>query len=144
VRDTLNLIHDLDERGIAQRNLADPITVDTTDPEDSMGRLAVLLLAMFAQMERTYSAERAAHARAVATAQGRRIGRPVTLDPAELERARCRGGPTRRLVASAQRRRTTRDPHTRRARNTGRPRTRKRPDPTPRPRTVSAGKPSPN
>ncbi len=88
VRDTLNLIHELDERGIALRNLADPITVDTTDPEDSMGRLAVLLLAMFAQMERTYSAERAAHARTVATAQGRRTGRPVTVDPDELERAR--------------------------------------------------------
>jgi len=89
VRDTLNLIHELDERGIALRNLADPITVDTTDPEDSMGRLAVLLLlAMFAQMERTYSAERAAHARTVATAHGRRTGRPVTVDPDELERAR--------------------------------------------------------
>jgi len=32
----------------------------------------VLLLAMFAQMERTYSAERAAHARAVATAKEER------------------------------------------------------------------------
>ena len=48
---------------------------------------AVLLLAMFAQMERTYSAERAAHARAVVTAQGRRTGRPITVDAAELERA---------------------------------------------------------
>jgi len=64
-----------------------PIKVDTTDPEDSMGHLAVLLLAMFAQMERTYSAERAAHARAVVTAQGRRTGRPITVDAAELERA---------------------------------------------------------
>ncbi len=42
---------------------------------------------MFAQMERTYSVERAAHARAVATAQGRRTGRPITVDAAELERA---------------------------------------------------------
>jgi len=87
VRDTLNLIHELDERKIGLRNLADPIKVDTTDPEDSMGRLAVLLLAMFAQMERTYSAERAAHARTVATAQGRRTGRPITVDAAELDRA---------------------------------------------------------
>ena len=87
VRDTLNLIHELDDRKIGLRNLADPIKVDTTDPEDSMGHLAVLLLAMFAQMERTYSAERAAHARAVVTAQGRRTGRPITVDAAELERA---------------------------------------------------------
>jgi len=87
VRDTLNLIHDLDERKIALRTLKDPIKVDTTDPEDGMGRLAVLLLAMFAQMERTYSAERAAHAREVATSQGRRTGRPITVDAEELERA---------------------------------------------------------
>jgi len=87
VRDTLNLIHDLRERGIGLRNLADPIKVDTTDPDDGMGQLAVVLLAMFAQMERTYTAERAAHARAVATAQGRRTGRPATIDPGDLERA---------------------------------------------------------
>ena len=41
VRDTLNLIHELDDRKIGLRNLADPIKVDTTDPEDSMGHLAV-------------------------------------------------------------------------------------------------------
>ena len=31
-------------------------------------------------MERTYTAERAAHARSVATAKGRRVGRPVLAD----------------------------------------------------------------
>ncbi len=67
VRDTLNLIHDLAERGVGVRNLADP-----------MAQLAVVLLALFGQMERTYTLERAAHARAVATATGRRVGRPVT------------------------------------------------------------------
>jgi DNA invertase Pin-like site-specific DNA recombinase len=49
-----------------------------------MAALAVVLLALFAQMERTYALERAAHARAVATAKGRRVGRPVTIDPARL------------------------------------------------------------
>jgi DNA invertase Pin-like site-specific DNA recombinase len=85
VRDTLNLIHELSERGIGVRNLADPIKVDSTRPEDPMAQLAVVLLAMFAQMERTYAMERAAHARAVATAKGRRVGRPVLIDTVKIE-----------------------------------------------------------
>jgi DNA invertase Pin-like site-specific DNA recombinase len=84
VRDTLNLIHDLAERGMGIRNLADPIRVDSSRPEDPMAQLAVVLLTLFGQMERTYALERAAHARAVATAKGRRVGRPVMMDPAKL------------------------------------------------------------
>ena len=67
------------------RNLADPIKVDSSRPDDPMAQLAVVLLALFAQMERTYTVERAAHARAVATAKGRRVGRPVLVDPAKIE-----------------------------------------------------------
>jgi DNA invertase Pin-like site-specific DNA recombinase len=85
VRDTLNLIHELSQSGIGVRNLADPIKVDSSRPDDPMAQLAVVLLALFAQMERTYAMERAAHARAVATAKGRRVGRPVVVDPAKLE-----------------------------------------------------------
>ncbi|MGE4427487.1 MAG: recombinase family protein [Solirubrobacteraceae bacterium] len=84
VRDTLNLIHELAEKGIGVRNLADPIKVDSSNPDDPMAQLAVVLLALFGQMERTYTMERAAHARAVATAKGRRIGRPVVVDPDKL------------------------------------------------------------
>lgn len=84
VRDTLNLIHDLAERGVGVRNLADPIKVDSSNPDDPMAQLAVVLLALFGQMERTYTLERAAHARAVATAKGRRIGRPTVVDPDKL------------------------------------------------------------
>jgi len=84
VRDTLNLIHELTERGVGVRNLADPIKVDSADPADPMGQLAVVLLALFAQMDRTYTCERAAHARAVAAADGRQVGRPSLLDPAAL------------------------------------------------------------
>ncbi len=80
VRNTLNLIHELAERGVGVRNLADPIRVDSSNPADPMAQLAVVLLALFGQMERTYTLERAAHARAVATAKGRRVGRPVTVD----------------------------------------------------------------
>jgi len=87
VRDTLNLIHELAERGIGIRNLADPIKVDSSDPEDPMAQLAVVLLALFGQMERTYAIERAAHARAVATAKGRRIGRPIVVEASKLEYA---------------------------------------------------------
>lgn len=84
VRDTLNLVHDLSERGIGLRNLADPVRVDSTGPDDPMAQLTLLLLALFAQMERTYTLERAAHARAVATAKGRRVGRPSVVDPSKL------------------------------------------------------------
>ena len=49
-----------------------------------MAQLAVVLLALFGQMERTYTLERAAHARSVATAKGRRVGRPVTVTPDQL------------------------------------------------------------
>ena len=63
VREVLNLIHDLRERGIGVRNLADAIRVDSGNPDDPMAQLAVVLLALFAQMERTYTLERAAHAR---------------------------------------------------------------------------------
>ncbi len=87
VRDTLNLIHELTERGVGVRNLADPLKVDSADPADPMGQLAVMLLALFAQMERTYTCERAAHARAVAAAHGRHVGRPSLLDPAVLAAA---------------------------------------------------------
>ena len=84
VRDTLNLIHDLHERGVGFRNLADPIRIDSTNPDDPMGQLAVVLLALFGQMERTYAVERAAHARTVATAKGRRTGRPSVVTNAQL------------------------------------------------------------
>lgn len=55
-----------------------------------MVQLAVVLLALFGQMERTYTIERAAHARAVATAMGRRIGHPVLVDQAKNYAAHLR------------------------------------------------------
>jgi len=51
VRDTLNLIHELAEPGVGVRYLADPIKVDSTSPADPMAQLAVVLLALFGQME---------------------------------------------------------------------------------------------
>lgn len=87
VRDTLNLIHDLAERGVGVRNLADPIKVDSSTADGSMSQMAVVMLALFGQMERTYSVERAAHARSVAAANGKRVGRPSVVDREKLEYA---------------------------------------------------------
>jgi DNA invertase Pin-like site-specific DNA recombinase len=90
LREVLNLVHELAERGIGVRSLADPLTINTTD--QGMGRIAFLLLALFAEMERTFTAERAAHARAVAEAKDRRIGRPLAHSPDKVEFARLLKG----------------------------------------------------
>ncbi len=90
LREVLNLVHDLDERGIGVRSLADPLPISTTG--EGMGRIAFLLLALFAEMERTFAAERAAHARAVAEANGRQAGRPVAHPAEKIEYARLLRG----------------------------------------------------
>ncbi|WP_228815073.1 hypothetical protein [Nocardia cyriacigeorgica] len=53
-----------------------------------MARIAFLLLALFAEMERTFTAERAAHARAVAEAKGRHIGRSTAWPDDKIDYAR--------------------------------------------------------
>ena len=87
LREVLNLVHDLAERGIGVRSLADPLPINTTD--EGMGRIAFLLLALFAEMERTFTAERAAHARAVAEAAGRHVGRPSPTPPTRSSTPGC-------------------------------------------------------
>ena len=72
------------------RSLADPLPISTAD--DGIGRIAFLLLALFAEMERTFTAERAAHARAVAEAAGRQIGRPLAHPADKIEYARLLKG----------------------------------------------------
>jgi DNA invertase Pin-like site-specific DNA recombinase len=69
------------------RTLAEPLAIDTSEPDGPMSQLAFVILALFGQMERTYAAERAAHATAVATANGRRNGRPSAVQPDALEHA---------------------------------------------------------
>lgn len=86
LREVLNLVHDLNDKQIGVRSLADPLPINTAD--EGMGRIAFLLLALFAEMERTFTAERAAHARAVAEAAGRHIGRPVAHPADKVEYAR--------------------------------------------------------
>jgi DNA invertase Pin-like site-specific DNA recombinase len=86
LREVLNLVHDLAAKGIGVRSLADPLPIDTAD--EGMARIAFLLLALFAEMERTFTAERAAHARAVAEASGRQVGRPVACPDSTIDYAR--------------------------------------------------------
>ena len=86
LREVLNLVHDLAEKGIGVRSLADPVPIDTTS--EDMAHVAFLFIALFAEMERTYANERAAHARAVAGAKGRRIGRPDAAAPEAIEYAK--------------------------------------------------------
>jgi DNA invertase Pin-like site-specific DNA recombinase len=90
LREVLNLVHDLAERGIGVRSLADPLPINTAD--EGMGRIAFLLLALCAEMERTFAAERAAHARAVAEANDRRTGRPLAHPADKIEFARLLKG----------------------------------------------------
>jgi DNA invertase Pin-like site-specific DNA recombinase len=86
LREVLKFVHDMAERGIGVRSLADPLPINTT--EAGMGRVAFLLLVLLAEMERTYTAERAAHARAVAQAAGRHVGRPLAHAADKIEYAR--------------------------------------------------------
>ncbi|MFE9575271.1 recombinase family protein [Nocardia sp. NPDC006044] len=59
LREVLNLIHDLREQSIGVDSLADPAPIDTAD--EGMGRVAVLLLALSAGMERTCTSHQPRH-----------------------------------------------------------------------------------
>lgn len=81
LRDTLNLVAELKERGVGLRTLADPIPINTAD-DSATAHLALALLSLFSELERVYGRERVAHARAVREAkggEGRGVGRPRAL-----------------------------------------------------------------
>ncbi|MEU0569266.1 recombinase family protein [Nonomuraea sp. NPDC005983] len=86
LREVLNLVHELAARGIGVRTLADPLPINTAD--EGMARIAFLLLALFAEMERIFTAERAAHARSVAEATGKHVGRPIAHPAEKIDYAR--------------------------------------------------------
>lgn len=56
LREVLNLVHELSGKGIGMRSWQ--TRYRSTPPSKAWGRLAFLLLARFAEMERTYTAER--------------------------------------------------------------------------------------
>ncbi|MET3424781.1 DNA invertase Pin-like site-specific DNA recombinase [Actinoplanes tereljensis] len=74
LRECLNLIHDLRERGIHIRSLADPVPVDSRDTS-AMGSITIALISLFAEWERIFLNERAAGAREAARARGKQVGR---------------------------------------------------------------------
>lgn len=99
LRDTLNLIHALSEERIGIKTLKDPIPIDTSS-DDAMARISVLMLGLFAEMERVWNAERVAHARSKA---GRSPGRPKVLTPERVAMAAKMqaGGESIRAIADA-------------------------------------------
>ena len=84
VRDALNLIYDLADRGMWVCNPVDAIKVNSAIPNNPLTQLAVVLLVLFGQMKRAYTLERAARSRALTTAKGRRVGRPSVVSPDKL------------------------------------------------------------
>lgn len=86
LRETLNLFHELPERGIGIRTLDDPLIIDTA-ADDAMSRVSVAMLGLFAEMERAYMLERTDRARAAALARGVSPGPKPKLDADDVERA---------------------------------------------------------
>lgn len=87
LREVLNLVHDLDQRGVYVRSLADPIPVDTAD-NSAMAQMSRAMLALFAEMERVFANERAAHAREVRRKNGTPVGRKRAHSDKAIEYAR--------------------------------------------------------
>lgn len=86
LRETLNLFHELPERGIAIRTLDDPLVIDTA-ADDAMSRIGVAMLGLFAEMERVYMLERTERARAAARERGVAPGPKMKLGAEDIERA---------------------------------------------------------
>ena len=86
LRETLNLFHELPERGIAIRTLDDPLVIDTA-ADDAMSRVGVALLGLFAEMERVYMLERTDRARAAALERGVAPGPKMKLTAEDIDRA---------------------------------------------------------
>ena len=88
LRECLNLVHELREQGVGIKTLRDSIPIDTSD-DSPLAQIAVAMLALFAEMQRTFARERAAHARAVALNKGKLPGRPRKLNDHKLQAARA-------------------------------------------------------
>lgn len=83
VRDLLNISHELGQRGVELRSLHDPI--DTTT---AMGRGFFQLIAVFAELERSFIVERTAAGRKIAKANGVKFGRKPKLSAEQISMAR--------------------------------------------------------
>src|SRR6516162_10517787 len=85
-RDLLNILHQLGERGVGFKSLADA-WADTTTPH---GRLLVTILAGIAEFERELIRARTGEGRTRAKARGVKFGRPPVLTAHQQEEARRR------------------------------------------------------
>jgi DNA invertase Pin-like site-specific DNA recombinase len=83
LRDLINLVTTLEERGVGFRSLHE--RVDTTSPG---GRLVFHLFGALAEFERDLIRERSLAGLAAARARGRNGGRPSVMTPAKIARAR--------------------------------------------------------
>jgi len=82
-RNTLELLHQLEGRGVTFRSLTE--SIDTSGP---MGRAMITIIAAFAQLEADVTRERTLAGLAAARERGRVGGRPRALSPAMVAVAR--------------------------------------------------------
>jgi DNA invertase Pin-like site-specific DNA recombinase len=85
-RDVLNLVHELEEKGVSLRVLEPAI--DTGGP---MGRMVLTVLGMVAEMELGFIRDRQRAGIDAAKAKGAYKGRPVTFDRARIVSLRKEG-----------------------------------------------------
>lgn len=85
LREMLNLIHDLHDRGIGIRAIKD--NIDTSSGGIASDMMTTLLL-LFAELERRFTNERAEHARAVRRANGKQVGRKRAHSDQSIDYAR--------------------------------------------------------
>jgi DNA invertase Pin-like site-specific DNA recombinase len=82
-RDLLNILHDLGDRGVGFKSMADAWADTTT----AHGRLMLTVLAGIAEFERELINARTGEGRARAKARGVRFGRPPALDAHQQQEA---------------------------------------------------------
>jgi DNA invertase Pin-like site-specific DNA recombinase len=85
-RDVLNLVHDLEQKGVHLRVLEPAINTG-----DQTGKMVLTVLGMVAEMELTFIKERQKAGIEAAKAKGIYKGRPVTLDHARIREMRAAG-----------------------------------------------------
>jgi DNA invertase Pin-like site-specific DNA recombinase len=82
LKDLVELMHDLDERGVGFRSLTE--TIDTTN---AGGRLVFHVFGALAEFERSLIRERTLAGLAAARARGRRGGRKMAMSKADVRKA---------------------------------------------------------
>jgi DNA invertase Pin-like site-specific DNA recombinase len=99
MRDRLNVLHEVGERGASFKSLHDP----WADSTSAHGKLMLTILGGLAEFERSLIIARTSEGRARAKAAGVRFGRPFALSPfqrAEAARRREAGEPLSLIAAS--------------------------------------------